>query len=163
MKRGDLVPDELIMGIMEKRLQEPDCQQGFLLDGFPRTIPQAEALKDLGLSLALAPRHGVHGVVSATLIAYAVAIPLQIVFLFPRLGISRRRFLREVVIPVYPVAAALLALLFWARTVVPAPRSITTLVAQGAVAGLVFAAAFLVTAVAPRDRARLLRRLGGAR
>ena len=47
MKRGDLVPDSLIMGIMEKRLQEPDCEKGFLLDGFPRTIPQAEALKDL--------------------------------------------------------------------------------------------------------------------
>lgn len=47
MDRGDLVPDELIMGIMEKRLQEPDCQKGFLLDGFPRTIPQAEALKKL--------------------------------------------------------------------------------------------------------------------
>jgi adenylate kinase len=47
MKAGDLVPDDLIMGIMEKRLQEPDCQKGFLLDGFPRTIPQAEALKAL--------------------------------------------------------------------------------------------------------------------
>ena len=47
MKRGDLVPDSLIMGIMEKRLQESDCQKGFLLDGFPRTIPQAEALKEL--------------------------------------------------------------------------------------------------------------------
>ena len=47
MKRGDLVPDSLIMGIMEKRLQEPDCQKGFLLDGFPRTIPQAEALNEL--------------------------------------------------------------------------------------------------------------------
>jgi adenylate kinase len=47
MNRGELVPDSLIMGIMEKRLQEPDCQKGFLLDGFPRTIPQAEALKDL--------------------------------------------------------------------------------------------------------------------
>lgn len=47
MKRGDLVPDELILGIMEKRLQEPDCANGFLLDGFPRTIPQAEALKEL--------------------------------------------------------------------------------------------------------------------
>ena len=47
MKRGDLVPDSLIMGIMGKRLQEPDCQKGFLLDGFPRTIPQAEELKDL--------------------------------------------------------------------------------------------------------------------
>ena len=47
MKRGDLVPDALIMGIMESRLQEPDCKNGFLLDGFPRTIPQAEALKAL--------------------------------------------------------------------------------------------------------------------
>jgi len=51
MKRGDLVPDSLIMGIMEKRLQEPDCQKGFLLDGFPRTIPQAEELKDLLVKL----------------------------------------------------------------------------------------------------------------
>ncbi|WLE99005.1 MAG: adenylate kinase [Candidatus Electrothrix communis] len=47
MKRGDLVPDSLIMGIMGKRLQEDDCAKGFLLDGFPRTIPQAEALKEL--------------------------------------------------------------------------------------------------------------------
>jgi adenylate kinase len=47
MKRGDMVPDSLIMGIMEKRLQEPDCKKGFLLDGFPRTIPQAEALTEL--------------------------------------------------------------------------------------------------------------------
>jgi adenylate kinase len=47
MKAGDLVPDDLIMGIMEQRLQESDCANGFLLDGFPRTIPQAEALKDL--------------------------------------------------------------------------------------------------------------------
>ena len=51
MKRGDLVPDSLIMGIMEKRLQEPDCKKGFLLDGFPRTIPQAEALKKLLVKL----------------------------------------------------------------------------------------------------------------
>ncbi len=47
MNAGDLVPDELIMGIMKKRLQEPDCAKGFLLDGFPRTIPQAEQLKTL--------------------------------------------------------------------------------------------------------------------
>lgn len=53
MDRGDLVPDELIMDIMEKRLQEPDCQKGFLLDGFPRTIPQAEALKRLLAKLGL--------------------------------------------------------------------------------------------------------------
>jgi adenylate kinase len=58
MKAGDLVPDDLIMGIMEQRLQEPDCANGFLLDGFPRTIPQAEALKELlqriGVSLDFA-------------------------------------------------------------------------------------------------------------
>ncbi|MFN2339366.1 MAG: adenylate kinase [Gammaproteobacteria bacterium] len=47
MKAGDLVPDDLIMGIMEERLQQPDCANGFLLDGFPRTIPQAEALEVL--------------------------------------------------------------------------------------------------------------------
>ena len=47
MDRGDLVPDSLIMGIMEQRLQEPDCQKGFLFDGFPRTTPQADALDAL--------------------------------------------------------------------------------------------------------------------
>ena len=47
MDRGDLLPDDLILGIMEKRFLEPDCQKGFLLDGFPRTIPQAEALNKM--------------------------------------------------------------------------------------------------------------------
>jgi adenylate kinase len=47
MDAGDLVPDSLIMGIMEQRLQESDCERGFLLDGFPRTIPQAEELIQL--------------------------------------------------------------------------------------------------------------------
>ena len=47
MAAGDLVTDDLIMGIMEQRLLEDDCKQGYLLDGFPRTIPQAEALKSL--------------------------------------------------------------------------------------------------------------------
>jgi adenylate kinase len=47
MNRGELVPDQLIMDIMGARLQEEDCQKGFLLDGFPRTIPQAEALKTM--------------------------------------------------------------------------------------------------------------------
>ena len=47
MKAGDLVSDDLIMGIMEERLKEDDCKAGYLLDGFPRTIPQAEALKEL--------------------------------------------------------------------------------------------------------------------
>ncbi len=53
MKAGELVPDDLIMGIMEKRLQEPDCAKGFLLDGFPRTIPQAEALKAMLVRLGV--------------------------------------------------------------------------------------------------------------
>ena len=47
MAAGNLVTDDLIMEIMEQRLQQEDCQQGYLLDGFPRTIPQAEALKML--------------------------------------------------------------------------------------------------------------------
>ncbi|HEY9198107.1 MAG TPA: adenylate kinase [Gammaproteobacteria bacterium] len=47
MKAGDLVSDDLIMGIMGERLKEADCKNGYLLDGFPRTIPQAEALKKL--------------------------------------------------------------------------------------------------------------------
>ena len=47
MKAGNLVSDELIMGIMEQRLKQDDCKAGYLLDGFPRTIPQAEALKQL--------------------------------------------------------------------------------------------------------------------
>jgi adenylate kinase len=47
MERGDLVPDSLIMDIMEARLQESDAKKGFILDGFPRTIPQAEELKKL--------------------------------------------------------------------------------------------------------------------
>src|SRR4030042_4258187 len=53
MERGDLVPDSLIMDIMGARLQEPDCKKGFILDGFPRTIPQSEALKDLLKKLKL--------------------------------------------------------------------------------------------------------------
>jgi adenylate kinase len=44
MDRGQLVPDDLVIGIIEERLKAPDCRQGFILDGFPRTIAQAEAL-----------------------------------------------------------------------------------------------------------------------
>ena len=47
MKAGGLVSDDLIMGIMQERLKQDDCKAGYLLDGFPRTIPQAEALKVL--------------------------------------------------------------------------------------------------------------------
>lgn len=44
MDRGDLVSDEIVNGIVSERLDGPDCRKGFILDGFPRTIPQAEAL-----------------------------------------------------------------------------------------------------------------------
>jgi len=44
MDKGDLVPDKVIIGIVDDRLQQPDCVPGFILDGFPRTVPQAEAL-----------------------------------------------------------------------------------------------------------------------
>jgi len=44
MDEGKLVPDEVVVGIVMDRLKEPDCQKGFILDGFPRTIAQAEAL-----------------------------------------------------------------------------------------------------------------------
>ena len=54
MDSGGLVPDSLIMEIMEARLQEDDCKNGFLLDGFPRTIPQAEALEKLLARLGIA-------------------------------------------------------------------------------------------------------------
>jgi adenylate kinase len=53
MDRGDLVPDELIMQLMEVRLQETDCRKGFILDGFPRTIPQAQDLKELLMKLKM--------------------------------------------------------------------------------------------------------------
>lgn len=46
---GALVPDEVVIGIIKERLAEDDCQNGFILDGFPRTIPQAEALDSMGI------------------------------------------------------------------------------------------------------------------
>ena len=48
IERGDLVPDEITIGLVKERLSQPDCEHGYLLDGFPRTIPQAEALKVMG-------------------------------------------------------------------------------------------------------------------
>ena len=44
MNAGTLVPDEVVIGIIKDRLAQPDCKKGFILDGFPRTVPQAEAL-----------------------------------------------------------------------------------------------------------------------
>ena len=51
MDQGALVPDEVIIGIVCERLAEPDCANGFILDGVPRTIPQAEALEANGIDI----------------------------------------------------------------------------------------------------------------
>ncbi|MEO1767108.1 adenylate kinase [Thiobacter aerophilum] len=51
MDAGGLVSDDIIMGLIEERLKQPDCAKGYLLDGFPRTIPQAEAMRKLGIDV----------------------------------------------------------------------------------------------------------------
>jgi adenylate kinase len=51
MDKGELVPDEVTIGIVRERLSKEDCQNGFLLDGFPRTVPQADALENLLVDL----------------------------------------------------------------------------------------------------------------
>ncbi len=54
MDSGELVPDEVTIGIVKERLQQPDCARGFILDGFPRTVPQADALGDALASMGRA-------------------------------------------------------------------------------------------------------------
>ncbi len=51
MEDGQLVPDQLIINLVKLRINEQDCENGFLLDGFPRTIPQAEAMSDEGINI----------------------------------------------------------------------------------------------------------------
>lgn len=51
IESGVLVSDNVVIGIIKDRLSEPDCKSGFILDGFPRTIPQAEALDELGIKI----------------------------------------------------------------------------------------------------------------
>ena len=51
IEAGALVPDEVVIGIIKERLANDDCQNGFILDGFPRTVPQAKALDDMGVTL----------------------------------------------------------------------------------------------------------------
>lgn len=50
-EKGALVPDEVVIGIIAERLSKKDCQNGFILDGFPRTVPQAEALDKMGVDI----------------------------------------------------------------------------------------------------------------
>ena len=51
MESGALVPDEVVIGILKDRIAEDDCKEGFILDGFPRTVPQAEALDAMGVKI----------------------------------------------------------------------------------------------------------------
>ena len=51
MDAGQLVPDEVVIGIIKDRLNDDDCKNGFILDGFPRTIPQAQPLLDSGVDI----------------------------------------------------------------------------------------------------------------
>lgn len=51
MESGALVPDEVVIGILKDRIAEDDCKNGFILDGFPRTVPQAEALEAMGVNI----------------------------------------------------------------------------------------------------------------
>lgn len=51
MDAGQLVPDDVIMGVLKERLSESDCAQGYILDGVPRTIPQAQAMEDSGIEI----------------------------------------------------------------------------------------------------------------
>lgn len=51
IEAGELVPDDVVIGIIKERLAKADCQNGFILDGFPRTVPQAEALDAMGVEL----------------------------------------------------------------------------------------------------------------
>ena len=54
MEAGKLVPDAVIIGILRERLAEPDCARGYILDGVPRTIPQAEAMEEMGIAIDFA-------------------------------------------------------------------------------------------------------------
>lgn len=51
MDAGGLVSDDIIIGLVKERLKQPDCAKGYLFDGFPRTIPQADAMKDAGVDI----------------------------------------------------------------------------------------------------------------
>jgi adenylate kinase len=51
MDKGELVPDDLVIELVKERVKRPDCANGFIMDGFPRTLPQAQALRDAGIDI----------------------------------------------------------------------------------------------------------------
>ena len=58
MDSGALVSDDIIIGLVKERITQPDCANGFLFDGFPRTIPQADAMKEAGVTPLVKPIRG---------------------------------------------------------------------------------------------------------
>lgn len=122
-------------------------------------IAIATAAVNLGASLFLVRTWGIAGVISGTLLAYALALPAQFALLFPRLGISRRRFAREVIWPVYSVAVPAGAAWWLALRWLPEPRGIVSLAAEaGLIVGTCWAGLWF-SAVDRRDRERILARL----
>jgi adenylate kinase len=65
MERGELVPDEIVLAMVEERISRPDCHNGFVFDGFPRTLPQAERLDELLRGLHFGPPLVLHFAVDA--------------------------------------------------------------------------------------------------
>ena len=118
-------------------------------------------LSSLGASLVLVRMWGIAGVIAGTLLAYALALPAQFALLFPRLGISRRRFAREVLSPVYSVAVPAGVLWWLALRWLPEPSGVLSLCAAGAlIVGSCWVGLWF-TAVDRRDRKRVLSRLPG--
>ncbi len=126
-------------------------------------IALVSALVNLGVSLTLVVRWGIAGVIAGTLVAYALAIPAQFALLFPRLGIGRRRFVREVVLPVYGVVAPAGFLWWLILRRVGEPEGLASLLLIG---GLIVGSCWALlwfSAVDSRDRRRALGWLGRTR
>lgn len=118
---------------------------------------------NLAVSLALVRTWGIGGVIAGTLVAYALGIPAQMALVFPKLGVSGLRFVREVVAPVYPVCLPAGALWWAALRWAGAPGGAVGLAVWGASIVTTCWAALWFIAVDRRDRERILRRLGFAR
>jgi O-antigen/teichoic acid export membrane protein len=124
------------------------------------SIALGAAFVNVAVSLLLVRHWGVGGVIAGTLVAYGVGLPAQFLFLFPRLGIARRRFFREVIVPVYGVVAPASAAWWLLLPRIPAPDGPVGLLLQAAlIAGSCWAGLWFV-AVETRDRRRILMRLG---
>ncbi len=122
-------------------------------------IAIAAAIVNLGASLVLVRTWGIAGVIAGTLLAYSLALPAQFVLLFPRLGISRLRFAREVLWPVYSVTIPAGAFWWLVLRWLPEPRSVLSISATGAlIVGSCWGGLWF-TAVDRRDRERVLSRL----